>query len=108
MNWNPFGLTNNFSAEMRAYFVVPTTGFYTFSTGSDDGSILFIDGDMVVNNSHCQGYTVRAQLVNLTAGYHPFDLQYFQGGGGAALRMGAPAGVTISAVSPEPATWERR
>jgi hypothetical protein len=106
MNWNPFGLTDNLSAEMQAYFVVPTDGSYTFSTGSDDGSILFIDGRMVVNNSYYQGYTVRAQTVNLTAGYHAFNLQYFQGGGGAAFTMGMPAGVTISAVSPEPATWE--
>jgi len=42
--------------------------------------------------------------VTLSAGSHFFDLQYFQGEGGAALTIGVPAGVTISAV-PETATW---
>jgi hypothetical protein len=104
-NWQPFGLTQQFSAEMQAYFLVPTTGEYTFSTGSDDGSVLFIDGQMVVNNDFFQGYTVRQGTVDLTAGYHAFDLQYFQGGGGSSLTMGVPAGVAIAGETPEPGTW---
>jgi hypothetical protein len=104
-DWHPFGLTEQFSAEMQAYFVVPTTGDYTFSTGSDDGSLLFIDGRLVVNNDFFQGYTIRQGTVNLTAGYHAFDLQYFQGGGGSALTMRTPAGVTIVGETPEPAPW---
>ena len=103
-NWSPFGLTQNFSADMQAYFAIPTSGFYTFSTGSDDGSYLFIDGQMVVSNGYYQGYTVRQGTVYLTAGLHPFDLQYFQGGGGAALSMGLPSGVTIT-TTPEAPTW---
>ncbi len=59
---------------------------------------------MVVNNGFYQGYTVRQGTVNLTAGLHPFDLQYFQGGGGAALTMGLPTGVSIETL-PEPAGW---
>ena len=103
-NWSPFGLASNFSAEMQGYFNIPSSGAYTFSTGSDDGSYLFIDGQMVVNNGFYQGYTVRQGTVTLSAGSHFFDLQYFQGEGGAALTIGVPAGVTISAV-PETATW---
>ena len=53
--WRPFGLTQQFSAEMRAYFVVRTPGEYAFSTGSDDGSLLFIDGQMAVNNDFFSG-----------------------------------------------------
>jgi hypothetical protein len=104
-DWHPFGLTDQFSAEMQAYFIVPTIGEYTFSTGSDDGSLLLIDGQIVVNNDYFQGYTVRQGTVNLAAGLHPFDLRYFQGGGGSSLTLGLPAGVTISD-APEPATWE--
>jgi hypothetical protein len=104
-NWFPFGLTQNFSAEMLAYFVIPTSGFYTFSTGSDDASYLFIDGQMVVNNGFFQGYTVRQGTVYLTAGSHPFDLQFFQGGGGAALSMGVPAGVVTVSTAPEAPVW---
>src|SRR5579885_1203224 len=75
-NWSPFGLASNFSAEMQGYFNIPSSGAYTF----------------------------RQVTGTLSAGSHFFDLQYFQGGGGAALTMGVPGGVTISAV-PETATW---
>jgi hypothetical protein len=103
-NWTPFGLSDQFSAEMQAYFDIPTSGLYTFNTGSDDGSYLFIDGQPVVSNAYYQGYTTRSATIYLTAGLHPFDLQYFQGFGGAALSMGVPAGVTIVA-APEAPAW---
>jgi uncharacterized protein YaiE (UPF0345 family) len=101
-NWFPFGEQNNFVAEMQGMFNVAADGSYTFSTTSDDGSWLFIDGAMVVNNGFFQGATQRSGTVFLTAGQHPFDLQYFQGGGGAWLDMGVPAGV--STALPEPGT----
>jgi hypothetical protein len=103
-SWSPFSLHNSFLADMRGYFDVATSGMYDFSTGSDDGSWLAIDGSMVVNNAFYQGYTIRSGSVYLTAGLHPFDLQYFQGGGGAALSMGIPAGVTMAPL-PEPGTF---
>ena len=103
-NWFPFGLTQNFSADMQGYFEIPATGSYTFNTGSDDGSYLFIDGLLVVNNGFFQGYGVRQGTVNLTAGDHPFELLYFQGGGGAALTLGLPTGVDIES-TPEPGLW---
>jgi MYXO-CTERM domain-containing protein len=89
---------------MQALFVIPTSGDYTFTTGSDDGSDLFIDGQLVVNNAYYQGYTVRSGTVYLTAVVHPFDLEYFQGGGGAALSLGAPSQVLIEP-TPEPTAW---
>jgi hypothetical protein len=103
-NWFPFGEQDNFVAEMQGFFYVASSGFYTFSTTSDDGSWLFIDGSMVVNNGFFQGFSQRTGTVFLNAGYYPFDLQYFQGGGGAGLDLGLPAGVSIEA-SPEPGTW---
>jgi len=103
-SWFPFGELVNFVAGMQGYFLIPSSGSYTFSTSSDDGSWLLIDGSVVVNNDFFQGPTQRSGTVSLTAGYHPFDLQYFQGNGGAALDLGLPAGVTMSSVAPEPGT----
>jgi hypothetical protein len=103
LNWSPCGLSNNFLAEMQGYFDAAADGTYTFSTTSDDGSWLVIDGTMVVNNGFYQGYTQRSGTIFLTAGKHVFDLQYFQGGGGAGLDITVPAGVTISPL-PEPST----
>jgi hypothetical protein len=103
-NWFPFGLQNNFVAELHGFFIVPTGASYTFSTTSDDGSWLLIDGSMVVNNGFFQGLTTRQGSISLSAGAHPFDLQYFQGGGGAGLDMTLPAGVTMAPI-PEPGTF---
>jgi hypothetical protein len=101
--WQPFGLQGNFVAEMKGYFDIPTDASYTFGVTSDDGSWLIIDGSMVVNNGFFQGPTLRSGTVFLTAGKHVFDLQYFQGGGGAALDFTLPAGVTMEPI-PEPGT----
>jgi len=103
-SWFPFGEQNDFVAQMAGFFDVLNDGTYTFSTTSDDGSWLVIDGSMVVNNGFLQGLTQRTGSVFLTAGRHPFGLQYFQAHGGAGLDLGVPAGVTLEPL-PEPGTW---
>jgi autotransporter-associated beta strand protein len=72
----------NFEAVYTGNFTAPTTGLYTFVTGSDDGSMIFIDGQTVVNNNFSQGVTERSGTVNLTAGPHSIVIAYYQGGGG--------------------------
>ena len=57
----------------------------TFRTGSDDGSTLYIDGSLVVNNNNFQGTTFVQSTVNLTPGPHNIDVEFYQGGGGAAM-----------------------
>src|SRR5262249_25384235 len=57
----------------------------SFRTGSDDGSTLTIDGSLVVNNNNFQGVTYVQNTVGLTPGLHAIDVEYYQGGGGAAM-----------------------
>ena len=47
--------------------------------------MLFIDGNVVVNNNNFQGITVISGTVNLTAGEHNIVIAYYQGGGGYGL-----------------------
>ena len=55
----------------------------TFTLGSDDGSILTIDGSQVVNDDGLHGIVTESGTVNLTAGPHSIELQYFnQSAGG--------------------------
>ena len=72
----------NFEVEWVGQYLAPTTGIYTFDTGSDDGSILYIDGQSVVANNYFQGVTVRSGTVALTAGVHTIFIGYYQGTGG--------------------------
>ena len=75
----------NFVAVFTGLFDAPTTGSYTFDTGSDDGSMLFIDGNTVVNNNNFQGVTTNSGTVTLTAGEHNIVIAFYQGGGGYGL-----------------------
>jgi hypothetical protein len=44
-----------FAFNFTGYINVPSDGQYTFYTSSDDGSLLYIDGFLVVNNDNKQG-----------------------------------------------------
>ncbi len=76
---------NQFVAVWTGEFDAQVTGTYTFDTGSDDGSMIFIDGNVVVNNNAYQGVTVRSGSVALTQGYHNIVIAYYQGGGGYGM-----------------------
>ena len=61
-------------------------GNYIFYTASDDGSKLWIDGVLQVNNDGIHGTVeVASALVNLSAGEHSVHLEYFERGGGETL-----------------------
>jgi cytochrome c2 len=65
----------------------PKDGRYKFYTESDDGSRLYIDGKLVVDNGGIHPTQERSGEVDLKTGPHSFVLQYFQGGGEAALKV---------------------
>ena len=64
---------------MRGRLKIETDGSYTFSLNSDDGSKLYIDGNLVVDNDGLHGMFARQGSVVLTAGDHNIEVQYFQG-----------------------------
>ena len=67
----------------------PVTGSYVFTTASDDGIRLYIDGVLVVDNFVYQGTTTRnTPAINFTAGsYHTVRVTWFQGGGGGIAQL---------------------
>jgi fibronectin-binding autotransporter adhesin len=81
-----YGFPNldNFEANFNGLIKITTEGDYTFSTTSDDGSVVFVNGvdTPVVNNNFYQGMTTRSGTVHLTAGTHAIALGYYEGGGG--------------------------
>jgi autotransporter-associated beta strand protein len=75
----------NFEVRWTGIFTAPVAGSYTFDTASDDGSMLFIDGQTVVNNNFFQGVATRSGSINLAAGQHSIVIGFYQGGGGYGL-----------------------
>ena len=87
---NPFqtqGLNfgDQIAAQWTGKIFVPSGGLSTFFTRSDDGSMIFIDGQQVVTNNIYQGETERSGTVDLAAGFHDFVLMFYEGGGNAGL-----------------------
>lgn len=78
---------NIYSVEWKGYIVIPKTGVYSFSTESDDGSLLHVGETMVVENGGAHGLQERQGEIHLLKGTHPFRIRFEQHGGFAALNV---------------------
>lgn len=76
---------SNFEGFYSGKVNIGAAGTYTFNTSSDDGSMLFIDGQTVVANNFFQGVTTRTGAIALTAGMHDIVIAFNQGGGGYGM-----------------------
>jgi hypothetical protein len=95
-SWHPFGL-GAFGAQMKGTLLVKAAGSYPFALTSDDGSRLYVDGKMVLDNGGDHRQTTVLTILKLSAGYHPFVLNYWQNGFGASgVDLAIPAGVEFS------------
>ena len=80
-----------YGVHLRGYVRVPSDALYTFYLQCDDGGKLRIDGELVVDHDGQHDATEKASQVALRAGYHAFDLVFFQAQGGVALRLSVSA-----------------
>ncbi len=76
----------DFGVQYEGYIKLPKTGLYTFSIGSDDGSSLYIDGQLVVSNDGQHAVVFQTGTDYLGAGFHKIKVEYFQAGGGMDLK----------------------
>ncbi|HEY3324999.1 MAG TPA: cadherin domain-containing protein [Planctomycetota bacterium] len=98
------------SFQYTGYITIPTSGFWTFYTTSDDGSRLFIGTTLVVENNYAQGMTERSGTIGLAAGTHAITVQWGQGTGGYGLevRYQGPTGSGVSYQQiPDAVLWYR-
>ncbi len=80
-------LDNNFGLEFTGTLTVSAAGTYLFSTNSDEGSDLQIDGVTVVNNDGLHSIREVTGTVALTAGTHSLRVRYFDAMGVQALQV---------------------
>jgi len=66
---------------------VPEDGMYTFYTASDDGSRLWLNGKLVVDNDGLHGMREKSGIVALSAGHHELLVRYFEKTGGDDLEV---------------------
>ncbi len=78
---SPFGI------EWEGYLHIPQKGVYQFATKSDDGSVVYIDGNLVVDNDDLHAMRHISGVVSLDEGFHHVRIKYFDGGGGAVMEF---------------------
>jgi hypothetical protein len=76
-----------FVLRFEGYILIPEAGEYTFFTSSNDGSTLYIDDQLVVNNDGEHGTRQLSGTIRLRPGLHPLRTEYFQSGGSQNLEV---------------------
>lgn len=80
------------------YFEAPSDGVYTFSLMSNDGSMLYVDDTMLIDNDKPHGdKTIVAQKA-LAKGMHKIRIEFFDmnNGGSLVLKWKSPSDVEFS------------
>lgn len=79
---------DNFAFVFTGQIECPKDGKYSFTTSSDDGSVLLIDGKMVVNNDGIHANTRKNGNATLKAGKHNIEVRFFEKSGEENLHVG--------------------
>jgi hexosaminidase len=77
----------SFGLLLHGFVRVPRAGIYTFYLSSDDGSRLKVAGEIVVDHDGYHSVSEKRGQAALHRGWHPLEIRFFQGGGGASLRL---------------------
>jgi hypothetical protein len=62
-------------------------GSTTFTLGSDDGSRLYIDGKLVLDQWKLQSYATESLTTTLKAGPHTIVVEFYENYGSAAVTL---------------------
>jgi hypothetical protein len=77
-------VTENFYVLWTGHIEVPVSGKYIFFVRSDDGARLTVDDHLVMSADRDRRVTETDGTIELTAGAHDIQLEYFQGRGDAS------------------------
>ena len=97
-----------FAVRFTGRIWIDLPGTHTFSLTSNDGSRLWIDGHLVVDNDGLHAAQQVEGNIYLEGGFHHLTLDYFQGGGSKFLKVQYRAGripqqrIPASRLYPEP------
>ncbi len=85
---------DNFSVRWTQTLTVSTAGPYAFTTTSDDGIRVSVDGAYVINDWTDHAPTTDLASAALGVGDHPIVVEYYEHGGGAVAVFSATAAPT--------------
>ena len=78
---------NEFGVVYEGQLQLTAAGLYRFETTSDDGSELYIDGEVVVSNPGVHPMVTASGEVELAEGPHDLRITFFEAAGGEGLEV---------------------
>jgi hypothetical protein len=63
----------------EGWIKVPVSGIYSFKLDTDDGSQLYLDDTLIIDNDYNKGNIISTGAAYLEAGLHKFRMPYFEG-----------------------------
>lgn len=78
---------DHFALRFTANLRVPTAGLYTFYLQSDDGSRLWLNEELLIDNDGSHSRQEESAAVELDAGTHPLEVRYFEDIAGEELQL---------------------
>ena len=82
----------NSAMVITGYLDITQAGTYTFNLGSDDGSLLYIGGQQIINGDSQRNQATGTQQVSFTqAGLYAITIDYYEVSGSAGLDFYASA-----------------
>jgi hypothetical protein len=76
-----------FAVRWTGQVYISAAGPVTFYSNSDDGSRLYIDGELLIDNGVMHTPTEVAGTKTLTVGFHDIRLEYLQAGSGGLVTL---------------------
>lgn len=88
--------TSQFGLKFNGYINVPESEIYSFFFNCDDGGVLYIADEVVVDNDGQHSPIMKSGQTALEKGLQPFRLDFLEAGGGYTLKLqysinGSPA-----------------
>lgn len=80
-------ISSPFGVILEGFIDIHIPGLYTFKILSDDGSWLFLDNALIVDNGGRHATKAASGTLTLEKGTHKIMIRYFDAGGGAVLRL---------------------
>jgi autotransporter-associated beta strand protein len=102
----PSTMVDTFSSRHSGWLKIDTAGTYTLFINSDDGSRVYLDGAVVIDNDGLHGMQERSVTLSLAAGFHQLRVDFFENTGGCGLEFSWSGPGIAKQLVPASALWQ--
>jgi len=81
------GSTDTFGAQITGSIEVEEGGTFQFHLGGDDGMVLFVNGQQVIEDDGLHSFKTASGEIELEPGTHAIEVRYFENYGHAGLKL---------------------